>query len=68
MKRALAYSQMGLELALTVGLGVAAGMWAERRLGGRPWGMLAGLFLGAALGMTRFIRAAMRMPEGGEKG
>ena len=61
LKRALAYSQMGLQLALTVGLGLWGGMWADRRWGSGPWGLLGGLFLGAGIGLTVFILDALRL-------
>ena len=61
MRRAMAFSQAGLQMALTVGLGVAGGLWADRSWGKEPWGLVLGLFLGAGLGLTVFIRAALRL-------
>ena len=61
LKRALAYSQMGLQMALTVGLGLWGGMWADRRWACGPWGLLGGLFLGGGVGLTVFILDALRL-------
>ena len=61
VRKALAYSQMGLQLALTAGLGVFLGLGADRRWGCSPWGLLAGLLLGAGVGMTVFILEAMNL-------
>ena len=66
-RNALAYSQMGLQLALTAGLGVFLGLWADRRWGGSPWGLLAGLFLGAGVGLTVFILEAMKFSRDEDK-
>ena len=63
MRRAMAFSQAGLQMALTVGLGVAGGLWADHRWGGKPWGMLLGLFLGVGLGLTVFIRGALSLSQ-----
>lgn len=59
----MAYSQMGLQMAITVGLGFWAGHWADRRWGISPWGMLAGLLLGAGIGLTVFIMEAMKLSK-----
>lgn len=61
IRRAWAYSQMGLQLAVMVGLGLGGGIWADRHWGIPPWGLLAGLALGAGMGLTVFILDAMRM-------
>ena len=60
-RRAWAYSQMGLQLAVTAGLGLGAGLWADRRWGIAPWEILGGLALGSGLGLAVFILDAMRM-------
>lgn len=42
-------------LAYVGGLGYA-GWWFDQRRGWEPWGLLAGLLLGTALGVYRIIR------------
>jgi F0F1-type ATP synthase assembly protein I len=48
-------------MALTVGLGIWAGLWADRRLGWKPWGLVGGVFAGAGVGLTVFILDALRL-------
>jgi F0F1-type ATP synthase assembly protein I len=49
----------GMELAVSVLLGVAAGRWADRKFGTEPWLVLAGTVLGIGLGLYFFIRQAV---------
>jgi len=52
---------MGLQLAVTVGLGLWAGLWADRRWDWSPWGLLAGLALGSGTGLTVFLLEAGKL-------
>lgn len=52
------FAAMGLELAVTVLAGTLAGLWADRRWGFAPWGVLGGSLLGTGAGLYRFLRAA----------
>jgi ATP synthase protein I len=69
---ALGYGlRIGIELiaALIVGLGL--GWLADHFLGTRPWGLLAGFFLGSAAGVVNVFRAVQGMggpPPGGRRG
>lgn len=47
----------GLQFAVTVFLGLAAGYWLDGRYGWSPVGTLLGFFGGAALGMYQLARA-----------
>jgi ATP synthase protein I len=49
--------RIGLELVVGVIVGVAAGWLLDRWLGSRPWGLIAGFFLGTAAGMLNVYRA-----------
>ena len=51
-------SGAGVEFAVAVGLGAAAGYGLDRLLGTRPWLLVAGVFLGFAAGLFVLIRAA----------
>ena len=62
LARAMAQSQMGLQLvAPPLGLG-AIGWFLDRRFGTAPWILLAGLVLGVVGGMVNFIHAALHPP------
>jgi F0F1-type ATP synthase assembly protein I len=49
---------MGIQLALAVVVFFFAGRWLDGVLGTAPWLMLAGLAVGIAGGMIKFLRAA----------
>lgn len=57
--RSLKLSSVGLELALSVLIGLFAGRWIDRRLGSDPWLMIVGICLGFAAG----LRSLMKMME-----
>ncbi|MFQ5691545.1 MAG: AtpZ/AtpI family protein [Nitrospinota bacterium] len=52
---------MGWNFALSIGLGLAAGILFDRWLGTRPWGMLAFLLLGIASGFVNLFRIVQRL-------
>jgi len=61
---ALKYAQAGTMLvAPMVGLG-AVGYWLDRRLGTKPWLLLAGLILGMIGGFVNFFQLVL--PPGGK--
>jgi F0F1-type ATP synthase assembly protein I len=51
------YGTVGLELGLSVLVGVLGGQWLDTRLGTEPWLMVAGLVLGAVAGFRTLWRA-----------
>jgi ATP synthase protein I len=53
------YSSLGLQVALSIFIGLFAGLFVQRRLGHAPWPMLLGLGLGIAAGF-RNIALAIR--------
>jgi F0F1-type ATP synthase assembly protein I len=57
--RGLKLSSVGIELALSVLIGLFAGRWVDSRLGTDPWLMIVGLGLGFAAG----LRSLMKMME-----
>jgi len=56
-------STLGLEFAVAVALGVAAGFWADKKWNLFPWCMVSGVFAGFALGMYIVIKEAKRMEK-----
>ncbi len=59
MRKAAPYLNLGWTFAVTVTLGVLAGWWLDRKLGTRPWLLLAGSLLGIASAFVSFFRVAM---------
>lgn len=57
--RSLKLSSVGLELALSVLIGLFAGRWLDRKLGSDPWLMIVGICLGFAAG----LRSLMKMMD-----
>src|SRR6187200_1593602 len=57
---ALSASSVGLELGLSVVIGVLFGMWLDGKLGTAPWLMLAWLGIGLAAGFRGVLRAVRR--------
>jgi|SRR5215470_11149662 len=56
----LSASSVGLELGISVLIGVLGGLWADGRLGTQPWLMLAGLVVGLVAGFRAVLRAVRR--------
>ena len=56
-------STLGLEFAVAVALGVGTGYFADQKWALAPWGTVAGVFAGFALGMYIVIREAKRMEK-----
>ena len=56
----LSASSVGLELGISVILGVLFGYWLDRQLGTEPWMMLLFLVLGFVAGLRGVMRAVQR--------
>ena len=56
---ALAFVGMGGTIAGSVGLGVAAGLWADSHWGTAPWGLGVGVLLGTC-GAAASVAAQVR--------
>lgn len=57
---ALSASSVGLELGLSVGIGMLVGWWLDQHLHTQPWLMLAWLVLGLVAGFRGVVRAVKR--------
>lgn len=57
---ALSASSVGLELGISVILGVLFGYWLDRQLGTEPWMMILFLVLGLVAGFRGVLRAVGR--------
>jgi ATP synthase protein I len=51
------YSSLGFSVALSIVIGLAAGVYADRRFDSSPWGLLIGLVLGIAAGFRNIGHA-----------
>lgn len=56
----LSNSSVGLELGISVILGMLFGYWLDRKLGTEPWMMLLFLVFGVVAGMRGVVRAVKR--------
>lgn len=56
--RSLSASAVGIEMAVCVLLGWAAGYWADGELGSEPWLMLLGLIIGVVAGFRGLLRTS----------
>jgi ATP synthase protein I len=63
---ALSASSVGLELGLSVVVGVLIGRWLDGRFGTEPWLMLAFLVLGLVAGFRGVLRAVRRADRAAE--
>ena len=57
---ALNASSVGLELGLSVAIGLLIGWWLDQHLGTQPWLMLLWLVFGLAAGFRGVMRAVKR--------
>ena len=57
---------LGLELAVTMLIGVSAGRWADERLGTAPALLLLGTASGFAAGLYLLVRSAKGTPPSGD--
>lgn len=55
------YSVVGLELAISIVLGLFGGQWLDEKLGSGPWLTLIGMLFGVATGFRFVYRAAKSM-------
>ena len=55
---------LGMEFAVTVVAGLAAGYYLDRWLGSEPWLLIVGVMLGGVLAMYGFLR---RLTPGGRR-
>jgi ATP synthase protein I len=57
--------RVGIELVAALCVGLALGWLADRYIGTRPWGLVAGFFLGSAAGIVNVFRAVQGMGGAG---
>ena len=57
----LSASAVGMEVGLSVVIGILIGMWLDRTFGTSPWLLIVWLIFGVAAGFTSAIRAMRRV-------
>ena len=53
---ASSYAALGVQFVLSILLFLYVGRWVDRKLGTEPWGLMIGVFTGAALGFYAMVR------------
>jgi len=54
--KVITYSSIGIQVGLTVGLGMIVGVYLDRWLGTGPWLTILGLVAGVVSGFTRLFQ------------
>jgi ATP synthase protein I len=63
----LSASSVGLELGLSVAIGLLIGWWLDQHLGTEPWLMLLWLVFGLTAGFRGVVRAVKRADRAAEQ-
>jgi len=54
------FAGMGVQFGAVISLFALAGMWVDRSIGSRPWGLILGVMLGFLGGTLSLLRAVGR--------
>ena len=63
IKQIASYSTLGLEMGLSVALGVGIGYYLDKWLNTEPWFLIIFIMFGAAAGFRRLYRVAKRLQK-----
>ena len=55
-KSGAALAGIGVQFVVLIVAGMYGGQWVDRQFGFSPWGLVAGVFLGAVLGFVALLR------------
>lgn len=61
------YGTLGLDMAVSIALGLWVGRWADNKLHSSPWLLMVGLFLGIAVGFNLLWKAVRKMQQETER-
>ncbi len=54
------FASLGMSVALSIFIGLALGLWLDKKFGTDPWLMFIGLAFGIAAGFSNVIRAGKK--------
>lgn len=60
-------SAVGISFAVAIVLGLAAGLWLDKKLGSAPWGLLGGILIGVAAGFKNLFTVSAKLTKLEEK-
>ncbi len=60
-------SAVGISFAVAIVLGLAAGLWLDKKLGTAPWCLLAGILIGIAAGFKNLFTLSARLDKASPK-
>ena len=63
LKQVASYSTLGLEMGLSVAVGVGIGYYLDKWLKTEPWFLIIFIIFGVAAGFRRLYRAAKRLQK-----
>ncbi len=61
MRSVAPYLNIGWIFLVTLGLGLLAGYWVDKRFETEPWFFLVGALLGIAVGFYHFFKTVLRL-------
>ncbi|CAN5554665.1 hypothetical protein BH10BAC6_BH10BAC6_08330 [soil metagenome] len=61
MRQMAPYLNLGAQMAVTILVLGGAGWWIDSKWQTTPWGLIIGLMLGSALGLTQFLRMIQQL-------
>lgn len=63
LRKALDFSAIGLEMGISVAIGVYLGHLADTKFGIEPWGVLCGIFIGLGAAGMALYKAYLRLKK-----
>jgi ATP synthase protein I len=61
--KVITYSSIGIQIGLTVGLGIIAGVYLDQWLETGPWLTILGLVVGVVSGFTRLFQIGKELSQ-----
>ena len=61
--KVITYSSIGIQIGLTVGIGIIGGVYLDQWLGTGPWLTILGLLVGVISGFTRLFQIGKELNQ-----